>query len=110
MKKLIYIAAPYTYPDPIENTNKVIKTAEQIIQVGHLPYIPHLNLLWHIVVPHPPEFWYAYDLAILKRCDALLRVEGLSEGVEREVQFAIDNNILIIYGIDNFINWPKWTH
>ena len=109
MKKLIYIAAPYAHPDPIENTNKVIKIAEQVIQAGHIPYIPHLNLLWHIVVPHPPEFWYAYDLAILKRCDALLLVEGLSEGVEREVQFAIDNNILIIYGIDNFINWPKWT-
>ncbi len=108
MKKLIYIAAPYTYPDPVENTHKVIKLAERIIGAGYTPYIPHLNLLWHLVVPHSQEFWYTYDLEILKRCDALLRMDGSSEGADREVQFAKDNNILIIYGIDDLINWPKW--
>jgi len=108
MKKLIYIAAPYTYPDPVENTHKVIQIAEKVIQAGHTPYIPHLNLLWHLIVPHPPRFWYIYDLEILKRCDILLRMDGSSEGADREVQFAKDNNILIIYGIDDLMNWPKW--
>jgi len=99
MKKLIYIAAPYTHPDPVENTHRVIKVAEDIIRAGHIPYIPHLNLLWHIVVSHPPEFWYTYDLEILKRCDILLRLDGLSEGADREVKFAENHKIPIIYSL-----------
>lgn len=108
MKKLIYIAAPYTHPDPVENTNKVIRIAEEVIKAGYIPYIPHLNLLWHLIAPHPGAFWYAYDLQILRRCDAILRIDGVSKGADMEVQFAKDNNIPVIYGIDDLINWPQW--
>ena len=52
--KLIYIAGPYTYPDPVRNTHRVIKIADDLIDNGFVPYIPHLTLLWHIVSPNDP--------------------------------------------------------
>lgn len=96
-KLRIYIAGPYTKPDPCENTNRTIQAAEEVVKLGHIPWIPHLNLLWHIVVPHPPEFWYAYDLEWLETCDALLRLPGESPGADREVAFADEHGIPTVY-------------
>jgi hypothetical protein len=93
-RPLVYVAGPYTNPDPVENTNLIIRFATDLIDEGLVtPVVPHLTLLWHLVVPRPLEFWYAYDVATLARCDGLFRVEGESHGADREVEFAEDRKI-----------------
>src|SRR4051812_42814019 len=88
-RPLVYIAGPYTNPDPVANTHGVIRLASEMIDEGLVtPVIPHLTLLWHLVSPRPLDFWYAYDVALLRRCDALFRVEGASSGADMEVDFA----------------------
>ena len=96
---LVYIASPYTYPDPVGNTHFVIEIAERLILAGFTPYIPHLTMFWHLIYPHPVEFWYSYDLHFLKRCDCLLRVGGESKGADREVIYAEQNDIPVYYSI-----------
>lgn len=85
MKPLVYIAGPYTHPDPVENTHKAVRAAEQIEALGCDVVIPHLSLLWHAISPAPIERWYERDLAVMHRCDALVRLPGKSTGADAEV-------------------------
>src|SRR5262245_39762275 len=76
-RPLVYLAGPYTRPDPVENTHTVIRLASELVDEGLVtPVVPHLTLLWHLVSPRPLEFWYEYDVAILGRCDAVFRIVG----------------------------------
>ncbi len=94
--KWCYIAAPYTVPDPVQNTHRVIKFAEKVIQKGYMPIIPHLTLLWHAVTPKPAEFWYDYTMEIMKRCDMVIRLSGFSEGADKEVAMARQLGIEVV--------------
>src|SRR5690606_10209620 len=77
---LVYVAAPYTRPDPVENTHAVLHVADALLDAGFTPLIPHLTIAWHLVSPKPYETWLAYDRHLLARCDAVLRIPGYSQG------------------------------
>lgn len=96
----IFISGPYTNPDPCINTRKAILVGEEVMKMGHIPFIPHLNHLWHLISPHPIYFWYEYDLEWLKVCDVILRLPGESDGAIKEVEFAVSNGIRVIYDIN----------
>ena len=101
--KYVYIAGPYTHPDPVENTHKVIQVADYLMQFGFSPYVPHMNIIWHLVIPHDPDFWYKYDLEWLKKCDCLLRLSGKSLGADEEVKFAKELGIPVYYTTDELL-------
>lgn len=105
-RKLVYIAGPYANPDPVWNTHETIKAADAIQDHGTITaFVPHLTLLWHIVVPHDVGHWYTYDLAVLKRCDALYRLEGKSSGADNEVDFACYSGIPVFTDVDELLKW-----
>ena len=85
---MIYVAGPYSRPDPVENTHRIVRIADALLDAGFIPVVPHLTLLWHLVSPKPYECWLAYDRELLRRCDALLRVPGYSAGATQEVELA----------------------
>lgn len=93
---LIYIAAPYTQPDPVANTHGVIRIADALLAAGFTPLIPHLTLAWQLVSPKPYETWLEYDRELLARCDAVLRIPGYSVGATRETRFAERMNLPVI--------------
>jgi hypothetical protein len=93
---LIYIAGPYTEPDPVANTHEIIRIADALLAAGFTPLIPHLTLAWQLVSPKPYETWLEYDRELLARCDAVLRVPGYSVGATRETQFADRMNLPVI--------------
>jgi len=95
----VYIAGPYTHPDPVVNTHNAIMAGDEVARLGHIPFIPHLNIQWHIVCPHDSDFWCEYDLKWLELCDVLLRLPGKSYGADLEVQYARKRNIRVIYDI-----------
>ena len=109
MKKLIYVAAPYTHPDPVANTHKAIQVAEELVERGFMPLIPHLLLLWHIVSPHKEDFWYECGRELLRRCDGLLRIEGESKGADWEVELAKEWGIPVYYSISEVSHEHKET-
>lgn len=107
MSRYVYIAAPYTHPDPVENTHKAIRMADSLRELGFTPFVPHLSLLWHMVRPHEPDYWYKYDLDWLLQCDVLLRLPGDSWGADEEVKFAIAHDIPVVRSVDELIAWVQ---
>ena len=95
---MIYLASPYTHPDPAvmeERFDKVVAVAAQLINRGHIIYSPIMH--FHpIAVRHelPREFafWKEVNLQILKRCDELWILDLIgtyeSHGVMAERMFA----------------------
>jgi hypothetical protein len=95
--KHLYLAGPYTRPDPIVNTNAAIRLATKLFE-RHLfiPHVPHLTLLWHMVTPRPIDFWYLLDTHHLSICQAVMRLPGDSTGADREMEAAYDFGLEVI--------------
>jgi hypothetical protein len=107
-RPLVYVAGPYGKPEPVENTHNAIRAAERLQSTGLVTaVVPHLSLLWHLVCPHPTDHWYDYDLALLARCDALLRLPGISVGADKEVVFARKRHIPVFHEAEEVEAWAQ---
>lgn len=99
----IYIAGPLTHGDPLVNTRNAILAGEAVRKAGHIPFIPHLDIVWNLVVPGITyEDWMDWDLAWLSRCDALICLPGYSPGAAREVAAAKEAG-LPVYHLEQFL-------
>lgn len=106
MKKFVYVAGPYTTPDPIVNTRNAIIAGQRVYDAGMFPYVPHLTLIWHMVVPQEDvEYWYAFDLNAIDHSDALLRIEGRSTGADREVEYAERAGVPVFFSHEDLLRW-----
>ena len=83
-KLRVYIAGPITLGDRTLNLRAAILAGDAVFKAGHLPYIPHLNDIWHLVCPHPAEEWYKMDEPWLALCEVVVRLPGESVGADRE--------------------------
>lgn len=91
---MIYVAGPYTRPDPVENTHRAIRVGIDLYETKLMvPFVPHVSLLTHLVVPRPYGFWLDYDIHFLAHCDAVYRLNGESSGADDEVAWAHDNDL-----------------
>lgn len=86
--KTVYCAAPYTKGDVGVNVRKSIDVSDELARAGFAVFCPLLTHFWHIVHPHPYEFWMKQDLAWLRECDAMVYLVGPSAGVETEIENA----------------------
>ena len=96
---LVYIAGPYTHPDSVVNTRRMIKIADSLFRLNVTPLVPHLSLLWQLIRPRPYQFWLEYDLQLLSRADVVLRVPGRSEGADAEVTHARQLHIPVLHPV-----------
>lgn len=106
-RPLVYVAGPYTRPDPVFNTHAAVQVGEELQATGLVTcLVPHLSLLSHMIVPHNDiDHWYEHDLATLARCDALYRMDGDSTGADAEVDFAYERDIPVFFDRANLIEW-----
>jgi hypothetical protein len=96
---LIYVAGPYTRPDPVENTHRTVKAALALRDdTGCAVLIPHLTLLAHAIEPRDVDYWYEFDLDQIHHCSALWRLDGESTGADREVDHAYAFELPIFLG------------
>ena len=91
----IYVAGPYTKGDVARNVREAIITGNNLRALGHTPFIPHLTHFWHLLVPHEIDYWYAYDMEWLEKCDAVFRIGGESKGADAEEARARKLNKLV---------------
>ena len=82
---IIYISAPYSNGDISENIRRACFAGDEILRKGHIPLVPHLTHLWHLISPKLWIDWLQIDFALLSTCDALLRLDGESEEADLEV-------------------------
>ena len=80
MKKRVYIAGPYTKPDPCINTHVAMLAWDELWALGFTPFCPHWSHFQHTFSPRPYSDWLAYDLEWLPACDAVLRLPGKKIG------------------------------
>lgn len=105
----VYVAGPYTKPDPCANTNRAVAVGHELWELGFVPFVPHLSHFWHTMIPRPYQDWLDYDLVWLAECDAVLRLPGESSGAEVEVRAANEQGIPVFTSIEELKLWST-TH
>jgi hypothetical protein len=103
----VYVAARYSADSPDQvalNVLRAVEAGEKLANAGHDVFIPHLNHYWHKFYPHDYEFWMKQDDAWIQVCDALVRLDGVSRGADREVERATELGIPVYYGTEEFFH------
>lgn len=101
----VYVMGPFTQGDLMMNLRQVIDAAEQLRAAGHIPFLPHLSMFWHLVHPHDYEYWMSWDQDWLDVCEAAVRLPGPSSGSEREIARCKELNIPHFYSVADFLAW-----
>jgi len=108
----IYIACRLTAPHPIEylyNLKQSLKAAAEIWRKGHYPYAPGLDYILYLELDGEygagGRLPYEAGLEWLRRCDAILFLNGLieepfSSGVEAECDEAHRIGMKMYYSLD----------
>jgi len=100
----VYVAGPYTKGGEADNVRKAIAAADRLMELGFYPYVPHLTHFWHLLFPHPWEYWMELDKKYLRVCDILLRLPGESRGADEEVGSATRWGIPVVYSMGELLN------
>jgi hypothetical protein len=93
----VYVAGPYTQGDVAQNVRRAIVAANDLLDRGHTPFLPHLTHFWHLVCPRRYEDWLALDLTWMHQCEVVLRLPGPSDGADRECAAAQAAGIPVVY-------------
>lgn len=101
----IYIASPYTPGDQAENVRRSLDVANWLWDNGFLPFCPLLSHFWHFLTPKPWGEWSTMMKMWVERCDAVLRLEGESDGADIEVEFALELGIPVFYDVNELANY-----
>lgn len=99
MKTKVYIASPYTIGDVPLNVRAQIDAANELMDLGFVPFVPLYSHFQHMIHPRKYEDWIELDLEWLPACDCLLRLPGESKGADMEFDFAKKLDIPIYHSI-----------
>lgn len=87
-RPVVYVAGP------VENVGAAVHFASMLMDRGWAwPLIPHLTHLWHLIATRPYQDWIHLDLALLARCDGLVRLPGASAGADAEVAWCDEHGV-----------------
>lgn len=103
----VYLAAKFTKGDQLQNIRRAIDCAEQLYQLGYAPFVPHLFAAWHAFHEHSWSEWMQLDDEWLRRCDALFRLPGESEGADVEVLRARSYGMPVFTDFDELEAWAE---
>jgi hypothetical protein len=81
-KPWIYIASPYAKGDQAINVRFQMKTFDRLLNLDCIPIAPLWTHFQHLFAPRKAESWYAYDNAIIMKCDACVRLTATEEVVD----------------------------
>ena len=105
MRLRVYIAGPYSSPDPVINTSIAMQTWHKLWDDGFAPFCPHLSLFLHMQKERPYAEWLDADNEWVAACDALYRFSGHSSGADKEVELAKSLGIPIFHDLPSLRLW-----
>jgi len=105
MNKLLYVAGAYS-GNIEENIKKAEVASINLIRNGFHVMTPHKNTAGYEKYEDGKityETWLEMDLNLLSRCDAIyvLLNSDVSNGVKKEIEFALKRRMPIIYEKEN---------
>jgi hypothetical protein len=107
LKRIVYIASPYTKGSEAENVRRACLAGDVLLEHGIIPFVPHLTHLYHFISPKSYNTWIQLCLAYLGRCDAVLRLPGKSNGADIEVNAAQMMNMPVFFSIEELLEAKK---
>jgi hypothetical protein len=119
-KPIVYIASPYTKGDPAINARFQCQVFDELMADGKVwPYAPLWSHFQHSVFPRHYQEWIDYDLALLPRFDACLRlnsefpalgyVQAQSSGADGEVALFAKLGKPVFYNKIDLYTWLQET-
>lgn len=97
-----------------QNVRRATLAGHALAKMGYGVFIPHLNSLWELIVGEVAEdaeksyeFWLDQDMQVLARCNIIYALDGESSGRDREVAFALERSIPVIYTMEQAQAWLK---
>lgn len=115
-KPWIYIASPYTNGDQAINTHFQCRIFNELMDDGIVwPVAPLWSHFQHLLMPRPYEDWLKYDMALIRRLDACLRLTAKhgqyniteSAGADNEVAEFILLGKPVFYDKNTLYSWVK---
>lgn len=113
MRKIIYVAAPYsngtmdsglTKQEVVEkNVFESMRVSDQLIDAGFAVFLGNLYHYWHVVTPRTYEEWFDIIAAHIPTAAAVLRLPGESSGADREVAIAKELGIPVFYDLASLL-------
>jgi len=103
----IYIAGPYTEGDVARNVKAAIDAANELIELGFAPYVPHLSHFLHMAHPQPYGIWMGLDMVWQSQCHAVLRLPGPSSGADTETRTAKIVGMPVFHSISELVEAMK---
>lgn len=118
MKPFVYIASPYTKGDPAINTHFQCRIFDQLLSSGLVyPYAPLHSHFQHTIYPRGYRDWIDYDIAILHKMDACLRLAATHErlgyevdessGADGEVAYCRTIGVPVFHSVDDVYDWAR---
>lgn len=115
---VVYIASPYSQGDRHLNTHFQCDVFDRFLMGGVVtPIAPLWSHFQHCIHPRPYADWLAYDLKILERCDALIRLnahlphlgykQAESNGADNEVIEAKRLGKPVFYDVISLYSWAR---
>jgi nucleoside 2-deoxyribosyltransferase len=108
---IVYVAGPYRAQTAWEiecNIHDARNVGAEVAKAGCMPLIPHANTA-HFDGLQPDAFWLEGTLELLRRCDAVVLVEGWekSSGTRAEMAEAHKQNLPVFLCVDDLRGWVR---
>lgn len=100
-RPMVYIAGPLETSGTVwGNVRHACSVADMVLRFGGTPFVPHLYTFWAFTTPASAirgrEEWMELCLDMVRRSNALYRIQGLSDGASREVELALELGLPIM--------------
>jgi hypothetical protein len=101
----VYIAGPYSGGVPEVNVEIAMATAEVLMTEGFSVFNPLLFHFHDEVYHHSWDDWMHQCLYWVGKCDAVLRLPGVSRGAGMEVEYALNRGIPVFYSLHELFDY-----
>ena len=101
----VYIAGPYTKPDPVWNVEAACLCWSHLHRLGFAPFCPHWSHFQHERYPLPYQDWLEVDQIWLKLGGAVFRIPGESFGADAEEVAAAKEAMPVFTGYRALVAW-----
>lgn len=109
--KLVYVAGPFSAPEPrcsFDVAFHACAVGLEVAKLGACPWIPHANTaLPEFEKVQPYQFWIDATELQRQKCDALLTLEGWekSSGARKEVAAARASGQPVFHRLQDLSKW-----